>query len=114
VYREGVSSTGADKAKPKFSPDDLAAMVSTLQVEMVGLKTRFAEAETRNASLEETVVNLAQENELLKRRLYGKDRADGDQRATAHAGRSAYRRKTVPKGAKCGRRQDSWQRGSGV
>lgn len=66
-----MSSTGADKAKPKFSPDELAALVSTLQVEMVGLKTRFAEAETRNASLEETIVNLAQENELLKRRLYG-------------------------------------------
>lgn len=66
-----MSSTGAGEAKPKFSPDELAAMVSTLQVEMVGLKTRFAESETRNASLEETIVNLAQENELLKRRLYG-------------------------------------------
>jgi transposase len=71
VYREDVSSAGSDEAKPKFSPDELAAMVSTLQVEMVGMKTRFAEAQTRNASLEETIVNLAQENELLKRRLYG-------------------------------------------
>jgi transposase len=61
----------ADEAKPKLSTDELAALVSTLQVEVVGLKTRFAESETRNASLEETVVNLAQENELLKRRLYG-------------------------------------------
>jgi hypothetical protein len=62
---------GADEAKPKLSSDELAALVSTLQVEVVGLKTRFAESETRNASLEETIVNLAQENELLKRRLYG-------------------------------------------
>jgi transposase len=71
VYREGVSSADADGAKPKFSPDELATLVSTLQVEVVGLKSRFAESETRNASLEETIVNLAQENELLKRRLYG-------------------------------------------
>lgn len=66
-----MSSAGADEAKPKFSPDELAAMVSALQIEVVGIKTRFAESETRNASLEETIVNLAQENELLKRRLYG-------------------------------------------
>jgi transposase len=37
----------------------------------VGLKTRFAEAVTRNESLEETIVNLKHENELLKRRIYG-------------------------------------------
>jgi transposase len=66
-----VSSTRADEAKTKLSPDELAALLSTLQAEVVGLKTRFAEAETRNETLEETIVNLTHENELLKRRIYG-------------------------------------------
>ena len=66
-----MSSTRADEAKPKLSADELAALVSTLQVEVVGLKTRFVESQTRIESLQETIVNLAQENALLKRRIYG-------------------------------------------
>lgn len=54
-----------------LSTDELARLVSTLQVEVLGLKMRFSESETRNESLEETVVNLTHENELLKRRIYG-------------------------------------------
>lgn len=46
-------------------------LVSTLQTEVLGIKTRLTESETRNDSLQETIVNLAHENELLKRRLYG-------------------------------------------
>lgn len=66
-----MSRARSEAAKPQFSPGELAELVSTLQVEMVGLKTRFAESETRNESLQETIVNLAHENEVLKRRLYG-------------------------------------------
>jgi transposase len=66
-----VSGTRSDEAKPKLSSDDLATLLSTLQAEVVGLKTRFAESETRNDALEETIVNLTHENELLKRRIYG-------------------------------------------
>jgi transposase len=66
-----VSGSRADEAKPKLSSDDLASLLSVLQAEVVGLKTRFAESETRNEALEETIVNLTHENELLKRRIYG-------------------------------------------
>jgi transposase len=66
-----VSIARSDEAKPRLSSDELAALVSTLQVELVGLKTRFTESEARNESLQETIVNLAQENALLKRRIYG-------------------------------------------
>lgn len=45
--------------------------MSALQVELVGLKARFSEAEAQNASLRETILNLTHENELLKRRIYG-------------------------------------------
>jgi transposase len=66
-----VSSTRADEAKLKLSPDEITSLLSTLQAEVVGLKTRFSESETRNEALEETIVNLTHENELLKRRIYG-------------------------------------------
>jgi transposase len=66
-----VSSARSEAGKPRFSPDELAELVSTLQIEMANLKTRFSESETRNESLQETIVNLAHENEVLKRRLYG-------------------------------------------
>ena len=42
--------------------------VSTLQAELVALK---AETGAKVASLEDTIANLAHENALLKRRLYG-------------------------------------------
>jgi hypothetical protein len=66
-----VSSTRADEAKAKLSPDEIASLLSTLQAEVVGLKTRFSEAETPNEALEQTIVNLTHENELLTRRIYG-------------------------------------------
>jgi len=66
-----VSSTRSDQPLPKLSQDELASLVSTLQLEMVGLKARVTESEVRNESLQETIVNLAHENELLKRRIYG-------------------------------------------
>lgn len=46
-------------------------LVSALQTEVLGIKTRLSERETQVDSLQETIVNLAHENELLKRRLYG-------------------------------------------
>jgi transposase len=69
VYRRGVSSTS--ESKSKLSADELATLVSALQTEVLGIKTRLTERETQVDSLEETIVNLAHENELLKRRLYG-------------------------------------------
>jgi len=50
---------------------DLAAAVSALQVELVGVKSRMHERDTENESLRETIVNLTHENQLLKRRIYG-------------------------------------------
>jgi transposase len=56
---------------PTLSPAELTALVSTLQVELVGLKSRLTERDVQNESLRETIVNLSHENELLRRRLYG-------------------------------------------
>ena len=39
-----------------LSQDELASLVSTLQLEMVGLKARITESEVRNESLQETIV----------------------------------------------------------
>jgi transposase len=50
---------------------DLAAAVSALQVELVGVKSRMRERDTEVESLRETIVNLTHENQLLKRRIYG-------------------------------------------
>jgi transposase len=49
-------------------PSDLTSLVSTLQTELVGVK---AELTAKVQALESTIVNLAHENTLLKRRLYG-------------------------------------------
>jgi transposase len=51
-----------------MSPGELATMIATLQAEMVGLR---AETTAKVSSLEDTIANLAHENALLKRRLYG-------------------------------------------
>ena len=63
-----MSSTRPSESKPKLSFEELADLVSTLQTEVVAIK---AERDTQVDSLQETIVNLAHENELLKRRLYG-------------------------------------------
>ena len=54
-----------------MSVADLAAAVSALQFELVGVKARMHERETEVGSLRETVVSLTQENQLLRRRLFG-------------------------------------------
>jgi transposase len=54
-----------------MSVADLAAAVSALQIELVGVKSRMRERDTENESLRETIVNLTHENQLLKRRIYG-------------------------------------------
>jgi transposase len=54
-----------------MSMADLAATVSALQVQLVGVQSRMTESEAQNESLRETIVNLTQENQLLKRRIYG-------------------------------------------
>jgi transposase len=66
-----VPRTGADEASAAMSMGDLAAAVSALQVELVGVKSRMHERDTENESLRETIVNLTHENQLLKRRIYG-------------------------------------------
>lgn len=66
-----MSSTQPPESRAKLSAGELATLVSALQIEVLGIKTRLDESETRNDSLQETIVNLAHENELLKRRLYG-------------------------------------------
>ena len=50
---------------------ELMAAVSQLQVELVGVKSRVREGEVENQSLRETITNLANENQLLKRRIFG-------------------------------------------
>ena len=47
---------------------DLAGQLAALQAELVAIKTETA---VKVASLEDTIANLAHENTLLKRRLYG-------------------------------------------
>jgi transposase len=59
-----VSSAQPSESNSKLSLEELAGLVSTLQTEML-------ERDTKIDSLQQTVVNLAHENELLKRRLYG-------------------------------------------
>lgn len=59
-----MKSTPADSPSKALTADEAAQLVAALQSELVGVKTTVA-------SLEETIANLAQENLLLKRRLYG-------------------------------------------
>jgi transposase len=66
-----VPRTGANEASTTISVVDLAAAVSALQVELVGVKSRMHEREAEIGSLRETIVNLTHENQLLKRRIYG-------------------------------------------
>ena len=68
MYRQTVSSTRSSESKSKLSLEELAGLVSTLQTEVLAIKT---ERDAQVHSLQETIVNLAHENELLKRRLYG-------------------------------------------
>src|SRR5882757_725165 len=51
-----------------MSAEEMSTLVAALQIELVGVK---AEAAAKVASLQDTIVHLAHENALLKRRLYG-------------------------------------------
>jgi transposase len=51
-----------------MAPAELARLNAALQAELVAIK---AETTAKVTSLEDTIANLAHENELLKRRLYG-------------------------------------------
>ncbi|MGC4093060.1 MAG: IS66 family transposase [Polyangiaceae bacterium] len=66
-----MSTTSPPESRVKLSADELATLVSALQTEVLGIKARLSERDVQVGSLEETIVNLAHENELLKRRLYG-------------------------------------------
>jgi len=57
--------------RPRCRRSSSPALVSALQVELVGLKSRVTERDVQNDSLRETILNLTHENELLRRRLYG-------------------------------------------
>jgi transposase len=64
-----VSSRPPSDAKPSpIAGVDLADQLAVLQAELAAIKTETA---VKVASLEDTIANLAHENTLLKRRLYG-------------------------------------------
>jgi transposase len=59
-----VKDTPAGSSSKALTAEEAAQLVAALQSELVGVKTTVA-------SLQETIANLAQENLLLKRRLFG-------------------------------------------
>ena len=61
----------AEPATATPSLAELAATVSALQIQLVGVQSQMREREEQNDSLRETIVNLTHENQLLKRRIYG-------------------------------------------
>jgi transposase len=67
-----VHGAGSDNGSvAALSIADIAAAVSAIQTELVGVKSQMRESEAQNASLRETIVTLTHENQLLKRRLFG-------------------------------------------
>ena len=58
-----------DAARSASSADELERRLAALQAELAGVKAEMA---AKVSSLEDTVTDLAHENALLKRRLYGK------------------------------------------
>jgi transposase len=72
VYIGPVHGGGSDKSSvATLSIADVAAAVSALQSELLGVKSQMRESDAHNASLRETIVQLTHENQLLKRRLFG-------------------------------------------
>ncbi|HEX8107361.1 MAG TPA: IS66 family transposase [Kofleriaceae bacterium] len=63
-----MASPPSDSSPVTMAAEDLATQLAALQAELVAIK---AESTAKVASLEETIGNLAHENALLKRRLYG-------------------------------------------
>ena len=67
-----MHGTSSDRSSvAALSIADVAAAVSALQIELVGVKSQMRESEAQNASLRETIVHLTHENQLLKRRMFG-------------------------------------------
>ena len=71
MYIGAVPRTRTAEASATMSMAELAATVSAPQVQLVGVQSRMTESEAQNESLRETIVNLTQENQLLKCRIYG-------------------------------------------
>jgi hypothetical protein len=71
VYIFAVPGIRAEEASATTAVAELAAAVSALQIQLVGVQSRMREGEVQNESLRETIVNLTYENQLLKRRIYG-------------------------------------------
>ena len=63
-----MSSPPSNLATSALPAEELARLNAALQAELVAIK---AETTAKVASLEDTIANLAHENTLLKRRLYG-------------------------------------------
>ena len=63
-----MKSTPAVSDGKTLSAEEAGQLLAALQSEVVGLKATLG---AKVASLEETIANLAQENQLLKRRLFG-------------------------------------------
>src|SRR5262249_24358205 len=63
-----VSSPPPNVAPTTATVDELATQNAALQAELVAIKSETA---VKVASLEDTIANLAHENDLLRRRLYG-------------------------------------------
>ena len=59
-----MSSTAPASTQRTLSADEATRLIAALQGELAGVSAKVA-------SLEETIANLAHENELLKRRIYG-------------------------------------------
>jgi transposase len=63
-----VSSAPPDPSPTAMAAEELARLNAALQAELVAIK---AETAAKVTTLEDTIANLAHENALLKRRLYG-------------------------------------------
>jgi hypothetical protein len=87
-----VSSLPPGPAASPVAGVDLAGQVAALQAEVVAIKTETA---VKVASLEDTIANLAHENTLLKRRLYGN--------RTERSGTSCPRGPEAPRRGYCGK-----------
>lgn len=63
-----MKSAPADTRRATATADEAMQLIAALQSELVGMKAQMG---AKVASLEDTIANLAHENTLLKRRLFG-------------------------------------------
>ena len=63
-----MPSAPPDPSPTAMAAEELARLIAALQAELVAIK---AETSAKVSTLEDTIANLAHENALLKRRLYG-------------------------------------------